>query len=250
LPLRSFLQAQENPETARVGNVDQREIYVSASHARRYDALVRAEDCDGHLVQALDAIAPIAGASWLEVGAGTGRITRQLVERGAARVIASDRAAAMLSVAGEHVGGARRVSLAVADARALPVASGWADAAVAGWVFGHFRYWMPDGWRDHVGAALDEMARALRPGGALVVVETLGTGTEVAAPPSAALAEYYAWLERERGLRRVEIATDYEFRSAADAADVMGFFFGDQMADRVRDHGWRRVPEHTGVWSR
>src|SRR5690348_5039198 len=81
--------------------------------------------------------------------------------------------------------------LGCADARRLPVNTRAFDVAIAGWVFGHFRYWMPNEWRDAIAAALLEMERALVPGGALVVIETLGTGTASAAPPSPALAEYY-----------------------------------------------------------
>jgi hypothetical protein len=94
------------------------------------------------------------------------------------------------------------------------------------------------------------MARALRPGGALIVIETLGTGLEEARPPSPELAEYYAWLEGERGFSRRAIRTDYKFADASKAASAMGFFFGDAFAEEIRRKGWARVPEYTGVWWR
>src|SRR5262249_51724924 len=153
------------------GAMDYQQIY--SQHAEEYDALVAAEDCDRRLLPALEAITPLAGASVLEVGIGTGRIARQLLGR-AARIVAVDRSPAMLEVARRHL--ARRTStaweLSCADARALDVPSGWADVAIAGWVFGHFRSWFPDRWQHEIAAALAEMARALRPGGALVLVET------------------------------------------------------------------------------
>ncbi|HEU4726430.1 MAG TPA: methyltransferase domain-containing protein, partial [Kofleriaceae bacterium] len=152
------------------------EIY--AGHAEEYDALVRAEDADGALIPALEAIHPLAGAAVLEVGVGTGRIARAIVRR-VGRLVAVDRAPAMLAVARRHLSGLDEAApweLHEADARALPVAAGWADVAIAGWVFGHFRSWMADDWQAQVAQALDEMRRALRPGGALIVIETLGTG--------------------------------------------------------------------------
>jgi ubiquinone/menaquinone biosynthesis C-methylase UbiE len=230
--------------------VDYERIY--AEHAAEYDALVGAEDCDGHVLPAIEAVAPLPGASVLEVGAGTGRITRLLVGRGA-RVVAVDRSPAMLAVARRHLEAlepASRWELRCEDARDLSVPAGWADLAVAGWVFGHFRSWFEADWRPEVGRALAAMERALKPGGALVVIETLGTGREEPAPPSDALAEYFAWLEEERGLARVAIRTDYSFPDVEAAAKITGFFFGDAFGDRVRREGWRRVPECTGLWWR
>lgn len=230
-------------------STDHADIYKHS--ADEYDRLVSAEDCEGNLLPALSAVAPIEGAAVLEVGAGTGRITRQLVGR-AARVVAVDRSAAMLEVARRHLATAAGtdVTLHCADARELPVPSGWADIALAGWVFGHFRYWLPDGWRESIGRALDEMERATRPGGALLVIETLGTGFEEPRPPSPELAEYYAWLEADRGFTRRAIRTDYQFPDVATAAEVTGFFFGESFAEEVRRKGWARVPECTGIWSR
>jgi len=107
---------------------------------------------------------------------------------------------------------------------------------------------MADDWRAHVGRALAEMRRALEPGAPLVVIETLGTGSETPAPPNPGLAEYYAWLEAQ-GFARMTIRTDYRFASVDDAATVTGFFFGPTFAERVRAQGWARVPECTGIWS-
>jgi ubiquinone/menaquinone biosynthesis C-methylase UbiE len=225
---------------------------IYAEGAEQYDALVAAEDCDRALIPAIESICPLSGAAVLEVGVGTGRIARAIVQR-VRRLVAVDRAAAMLDVARRHlagIDGAAPWELHEADARALPVASGWADIAIAGWVFGHFRAWMPDEWQHQVSLALGEMARALRPGGALVVIETLGTGSQVPAAPTPALEEYFAWLERAHGLERRAIRTDYQFADVEAAAAITGYFFGDAFAGRVRREGWARVPECTGLWSK
>src|SRR6185436_2649279 len=228
---------------------------IYADHADRYDALVAAEDCDGELIPAIESIASasggLSGAAVLEVGVGTGRIARAIAGR-IGRLVAVDRAPAMLALARRHlaaIDGAAPWELHEADARALPVASGWADVAIAGWVFGHFRSWMPDDWQAQVALALGEMRRALRPGGALIVIETLGTGSEAPAPPSPQLAEYVGWLEQAQGLERRAIRTDYRFADVETAAAITGFFFGDAFGERVRREGWSRVPECTGLWS-
>ena len=220
-------------------------------HAEAYDALVAAEDCEGRLRPALQAIAPLAGATVLEVGAGTGRVTRLLLEAGA-RVVASEPVGAMRAVARRrtvHLPAAR-CALLGADARALPVRSGWADVAIAGWVLGHLRSWHAATWRETIARGLAEMDRALRPGGTRIVIETLGTGEESPRPPTPELAGYYAWLEGEQGMRRVWIRTDYRFPDPDAAARATGFFFGEEFAGLVRQRGWSRIPECTGLWWR
>ncbi|APR85981.1 Transcriptional regulator, ArsR family / Methyltransferase fusion [Minicystis rosea] len=228
--------------------MDQKQIYER--HAAEYDALVAAEDCEGHLLPAIEAIATVHGARVVEVGAGTGRITRLLVA-GGARVVAVDRSTAMLEIARRHLSALEAPGsweIHCADARELPVASGEADVAIAGWVFGHLRYWLPDGWQEAIGLALAEMKRTLRPGGAMIVIETLGTGREDPLPPSPALAEYYGWMEGEHGMERAVIRTDYAFPDVDTAAATTGFFFGEAFGERVREERWRRIPECTGLW--
>lgn len=234
------------------GRITQERIYLE--FAPEYDALVDAEDCDGRLLPALEAIAPLGGATVLEVGVGTGRLTRHFLARGA-RVLGIERAPGMLARAGRRLVEApeesrQRVLLALADARALPIAPGSVDLAVAGWVFGHFRHWMPEAWRAEIGTALAAMTRALRPGGRLVLIETLGTGREDPAPPNPALREYYSWLEAEQGFERTWVRTDYLFPDVAAACAATGFFFGDDFGARVALEGRCRVPECTGLWWR
>ncbi len=228
---------------------DFRRIY--AEQADAYDALVRAEDCEGRLLPALESVAPLAGAHVLEVGAGTGRITELVLSRGA-RVVAVEPGPAMLALARRRLRGLASTGgeLLRAEARRLPLRPGWADVAIAGWVFGHLLSWEHETWLEAVAAALAEMDRALRPGGTLIVVETLGTGETSPAPPTRELAEYYAWLGEAQGMRSLAIRTDYSFADAEAAARATAFFFGDDFAARVRREGWSRIPECTGVWWR
>lgn len=223
---------------------------VYREHPEIYDELVRAEDTDGNLRRALLECCDVAGATVVESGAGTGRLTRLMLEAGAARMVATEIEPAMLALAEKSLASyGDKLECLVADARSLPIEDNLADIAMAGWVFGHFRSWMPDNWRDEVGAAVSHLERVTRSGGTAIVIETLGTGTEVPAP-GADLLEYYQWLEQDRGFARRAIRTDYLFGSVEDAERVTGAFFGDDFATNVREQEWRRVPECTGVWTR
>lgn len=225
--------------------MDYHEIYEK--HAEAYDELVAAEDVDGNLMAALQRLVPDAGQV-VEVGAGTGRVTRLLARMGA-KVLATEPSAAMLDVARRHLGAHPGVRFAQAAAGALPADDDSAGAVVAGWVFGHFRYWMPEGWRAEIAGFLAECERVVRPGGVVVVIETLGTGSTEPAAPGPELDEYYGWLE-DQGFARAWIRTDYQFDSVDEAARVTGFFFGEDFAQRVRREQWARIPECTGLWSR
>lgn len=230
----------------------QREIYRERADA--YDRLVRAEDEAGQLPRAIAEIVDVRGARALDVGCGTGRLMRILLGLGAAHVTGVDRAEAMLGVAARALAAevARgAVELVEADARALaahglPV--GAYDLVTAGWCFGHFRHWMPDDWREDVDRALAAMSRAARPGGTLIVIETLGTG-HTTPRVHAALDEYFAALEAQGFVRRA-IRTDYAFGSVDEAVEVLGEFFGEELSARIRAEQWARVPECTGVWWR
>ena len=101
-----------------------------------------------------------------------------------------------------------------------------------------------------MGRALREMLRVAAPGGAVVIIETLTTGSLIPAPPTEELAEYYAWLEGEWGFRRQAIQTDYQFASVEEAVARTEFFFGAKMAAKIRENSWTRLPEWTGVWRR
>ena len=76
------------------------EIY--RDHADAYDRLVNAEDCDHNLLPALAQWMPLTGANVMEIGAGTGRITRLLMTQNV-KLLGVDRSAAMLKVGRDHL---------------------------------------------------------------------------------------------------------------------------------------------------
>jgi len=233
------------------GSDDTKQQVIYRQGADAYDRLVGAEDADGSLPPALAEVARVRGARALDVGCGTGRVTRTLLALGARAVVGVDRAPAMLEVAARSLP-ADRVTLIEGDARAIDLAAiggeGSFDLATAGWCFGHFRSWMPEGWREEIGRALDGMERAVAPGGTLVVIETLGTG-HTEPRHHEALEEYFSLLE-SRGYARRWIRTDYAFASSDEAAQVLGAFFGEALIARIRAEDLARVPECTGIWHR
>jgi ubiquinone/menaquinone biosynthesis C-methylase UbiE/DNA-binding transcriptional ArsR family regulator len=99
----------------------------------------------------------------LDLGTGTGRMLELLAPR-AARAVGVDQSAAMLALARAHIdqAGLRHVSLRQGDIYAPPVERGGYDLVIIHQVL-HFL--------DDPARALAEAARALAPGGRLVVVD-------------------------------------------------------------------------------
>lgn len=222
---------------------------IYEERANEYDALVRAEDCDGNLRAKLREITQrLPTRDALELGFGTGRLTRWLFEEGF-RVRGVERAGAMVEVAKARLAaeGYEVSGLVEGDAFGADFGSDWAAIAVAGWVFGHAVTWHPSDWQTRVHGALDAMSAAVCAGGAVVIIETLGTGHSEPAP-APSLVPYFELLEA-RGFSRDALRTDYRFASVDAAEGAMRFFFGDEKGARVRAEGWSTVPECTGVWS-
>lgn len=224
---------------------------IYAQRAHDYDRLVSREDMRGNLLATLQELVPLAGAHVVEFGAGTGRMTRLLALL-ARRVAAFDLAPAMLAQARVVLeeSGLTNWQLGVGDNRAMPVATGCADVVLEGWSFGHAVGWSPQNWREDVARMLGEMQRVLKRGGTAILFETLGTGSKQPQPPTSGLAELYAWWQAEHGFQHTWIRTDYQFESAAEAAELTRFFFGEELAARVEREQLTILPECTGVWWR
>ncbi len=223
---------------------------IYRERAREYDRMVAREDYQQNILRALTRIRPLAGVDVVEMGAGTGRLSR-LIAPFVKSIVAFDRSKAMLDVAAEHLKASPLTDwqLVVGDNRHLPAADGIADVSIAGWSFGHATGWYPETWRREIDLAVGQMKRVLRPGGTAIILETLGTGQETSRPPTAALAAYYALLEAERGFAPSWIRTDYRFDSAQEAEVLTRFFFDDALADRVAREGLVILPECTGIWT-
>lgn len=222
---------------------------IYRTQADTYDRLVAREDDAGNILRALEALRPLAGQDVIEFGAGTGRLTTLLAPR-VRSISGYDVSAHMLAVARTKLERLNRSNwrLEVADHRAIPAPDASADLAIAGWTICYTVVGYADTWQAELAQALAEMERVLRPGGMIVILETLGTGYTVPHPPDELVA-YYAALEAQNFTRTV-IRTDYRFESAAEAEALVRFFFGDALADQVRRDQTLIVPECTGIWHR
>lgn len=219
---------------------------IYATEAATYHRLVAAEDARGELAAQLSRVAASA-TSIVDIGTGTGRIAIPLCGAGK-QVHGIDTAPAMLKVAAEQLHSCDGDwKLSVGDARELPVGDGWADAAVAGWVYGHFTEWWPKTWETELDKAIAEMDRVVKSDGLEVVIDTLGTAALAPAAPTPELAAYHARLEA-MGFARTVLRTDYRFASVAESIELLDWFFG--LGDWGRKHNDALVPEFTGWWER
>ncbi|MBI5568232.1 MAG: class I SAM-dependent methyltransferase [Chloroflexi bacterium] len=223
---------------------DQLAIY--REQAAAYENLVAHEDYQHQLWPALTAIRSFDQADWVEWGAGTGRLT-DLAAPTARSIVALDASAAMLSVAADKLRQTKGVrwQVAVTEHRRAPLPDQCADIAIAGWTIIYLSAKFVPDWQAALRQAIGEMCRVLRPGGALIIVETLGTGY---AEPARLYPDYYDFLEQDLGFQHKSIRTDYQFASVDEAAAGLGFFFGERFEQEIRDNHWASVPECTGIW--
>jgi ubiquinone/menaquinone biosynthesis C-methylase UbiE len=228
---------------------DDRYRRIYRTDPERYDRLVSREDQRGRIFEALMEIAPYAGFICADIGAGTGRMTRQLALL-AQHVYSFDIEASMLQVAEQSLSesGLTNWQLAQADSASLPLFDNTVDLAVEGWSFGHTMTWHPDTWQQRIRQMIGEMQRITRPGGTIILLETMGTNTRQPEAPAESLKTLYQWWEDEFGFDYRWIRTDYQFESMQEADELLRFFFGDEMADAVQDSGREIVPECTGIW--
>ena len=220
---------------------------VYAQHGNEYEALIAREDYQGNIPRAIDGIIRVDGLDVLDLGAGTGRLTLMLAPP-VKSIYAFDASAEMLRVCRERLiaSGLSNWQVDVADHRSLPIENDSVDLAISGWSVSYLAVWNPEQSNRELDKWLAEMRRVLRKDGMIILFESLGTGNE--SPIRLEHVEStYRWLD-DRGFQSKWIRTDYRFESLDEAVYLAGFFFGEEMADRVRENGLVILPECTGVW--
>ena len=139
-------------------SADQPETPATVDRARSFGSVAEAYD-RGRPAYPAEAVGWLTGGEAkvvLELGAGTGKLTRELVDQGHA-VFATEPDEAMLAILRERV---PEVSAKVATAEEIPANDRSVDVVVVAQAF-H--------WFDHE-VALPEIARVLKPGGHLALV--------------------------------------------------------------------------------
>ena len=212
--------------------------------------MILSEDTEGNIFRAIRDITPLEGKRLLDLGTGTGRLP-MLVSGYTELTIGLDREQEMLVQAQSQMAAHESYfDLLQGDIRSLPIPSAEFDICTSGWVIGHFSEWFSADWRQQIRQALEELHRVVKTGGVIIILETLGTGSVLPAPPTPQLEQYYTYLEEEWGFFRRELSTDFQFNSVSDAVDHTEFFFGTGLASKIRQNHWARVPEWTGMWSK
>lgn len=217
-------------------------------HADAYDALVACEDHEANLPRALREHLPLDGATVLEAGAGTGRVSR-LVAPWVRSLDGWDRAPAMIDVARARAlaAGHGHLRYGVAAHGEIVFEPGAYTVALEGWAFGHAVSWNPSGWRDEVTAWVRALERSVGEGGHVALIETLGTAVEAPFAGGHTLEPFDAFVCDALKFTRHVVRTDYRFASRDEAEARVRFFFGERTAARVRD---RVVPEFTALYVR
>ncbi len=222
-----------------------KEIY--RQQAEQYERLVSREDHQQNILKAILAITPLMGRDVVELGAGTGRLTCMVAPLVNA-IRAFDASEHMLAVAQRKLktAGLTNWQLEVSDNRKIPVADSCADIALSGWSICYLVDWGGEDWQAEVSKALAEMERAIKPGGVIILLETLGTGFKTPTPPDH-LKDYYAFLAGQ-GYSSTWIRTDYQFDSVEEGNELAGFFFGEEMKGKIEQEEKVTLPECTGLW--
>lgn len=221
--------------------------HIYQSEAERYHALVSREDYQHNLLPAILAIDSLRSKTVIELGAGTGRIS-VLIAPLVDKLIAGDISHHMLASAKNQLESLprRNWGLSLESHLSLPFASSSADVILAGWSFCYTAIHFGEKWQESLETALAEAERVLKPGGKLILIESLGTGVERPQAPDV-LATYLDYLNT-RGFEAAWIRTDYRFKNKEEAEGLTRFFFGDDPMPMQVTDGGVIVPECTGLW--
>lgn len=233
---------------------DQFEVYKNYSH--QYDALINAEDYQGNLLKEIQTRIDLQNLKVVELGAGTGRITRLLMPF-ISEIQAFDQSKAMLEIARFHLEKQTNPNweLKVADHRTIPMKNDYADLVISGWSFFYLVTLNWPNWQAPLKEGIDEVLRLLKTHGDFILIESLGTGHSVPHIPGPQLETYYHFLEHRLGFQKSWIRTDYRFQNKKEATEIMGSFFGQDFIDKTLQYVWHEseqgttVPECTGIWS-
>ncbi len=224
---------------------DHKEIYQQ--EGVQYQRLIDREDYRGNLLPALKKILALNGLDVLDLGSGTGRLAH-LLAPDVRSVHALDRSPHMLGVAVERLRnqGLGTWQVTAGDHRRLPLEDNSADLVVSGWSVCYLVVWEDKKWKPELESAFLEIRRVLRPGGMIIIFETLGTGNEQPEEPDK-FREYFGFLEHQ-GFQRSWIRTDYQFDSHGEARELANFFFGEEILSKIGKEPQPILPECTGIW--
>ena len=214
-----------------------------------YQRLVAREDYRNSLLREIGALCPLSPRTTAaDLGAGTGRMAF-LLSGLVGQVYAVEPSAAMREEALRVKASRGIVNVHIMEGThlAVPLEDASVDLAVEGWSAAYALTQSGEHWEDAADMMVKEIRRITRPGGVVILIETLGTMRESPAAPENLRPFYERW-ENVHGFKKRWVRTDYRFDSPEEAAELVEFFFGPEMAGEVKKRESPIVPECTGVW--
>ena len=224
---------------------DHKKVYET--QALNYQRLIAREDYQENLLPAIQEIVDLEGLDVIDLGTGTGRLACLLAPI-AKSMLAFDLFPHMLDVAASRLKkqGSKNWLTAASDHRHVPLGGRSAGLVISGWSLCYLVVWEVQNWVASLEAGLHEIDRLLRDEGVIIIIETLGTGVENPEPPEK-LLEYFQYLE-QNGFQRSWLRTDYQFQNQEEAVELVQFFFGEEMLEKIVNEPQPVLPECTGIW--
>jgi SAM-dependent methyltransferase len=189
--------------------------FYGAVNTRLFEIERRCMDRDGVVIDFLDRLLPAGRV--LDVGAGNGFVSAQLMARGRPCVVALEPDSRMVDPS-------RPLVWSRGVAQEIPFHDATFDAAYATWA-----YFLAGGADREPG--LREIVRVVRDGGPIVIVDNAGED-EFCALSSKPIVDDGQWY-LQRGFSRTVLDTAFRFDSVEEARELLSFYFGEDTAQSI-----------------
>ena len=192
--------------------------FYGSRNPRLFEIERRAMDRDGVVISFLDGVLPAGRV--LDVGAGDGFTAERLTR--------ADRAVVALEPDPGIVADTRRLLWAHGVAQDIPFHDRTFDAAYSTWAF-----FLSGVEPERLERGLEEVERVVVPGGPIVVVDNAGDDEFTGLSPRPIAGDGSWWTDR--GFERSVLESAFRFDSIEEARELIGFYFGEDVAGRVDD---------------
>jgi|GEM_PF-3028170 len=214
--------------------------YNCTKFAKKFDLLRRYHNQEP-IIRAINEIYPLEGARIVEIGAGTGVFSQELVNAGAS-VIPLDKSPFMLKVFRENFLkenlNLKFSNPLLADHRHIPLPSCWADVVLSSFSLDSIIYDNPeDKWQFEIDNVIREMLRVTKKSGAVIIIAT-----------PYGKRDFTGHIERVWGFKRKLIKTLWHFPSKKSAKDALTLFFGKRVWNDYSPNFPKAVVTIAGIW--